>query len=95
MNEDGKRTTQATTLVLFQRGEFGPASILQVYAEQTKRKRSIESMFLCQSIRQYSAYGKHPAVRVLVSPDGHVMCGPNVTNDCIRKPAWWILLGHW
>ena len=29
-------------------------------------------MFMCQSIRQCSAYGKHPAVRVLVSPDGHV-----------------------
>ena len=29
-------------------------------------------MSMCQSIRQCSAYGKHPAVRVLVSPDGHV-----------------------
>ena len=37
-------------------------STLQVYADQTNRKRSIESMFLCQSIRQYSAYGKRPAV---------------------------------
>ena len=25
---DGKRTTQATTLILFQRGQFGPASKL-------------------------------------------------------------------
>ena len=62
MNEDtfldGKRTTQATTLVLFQIGQFGPASILQAYADQTKRKHAIESMFLYQSIRQYSAYGK-------------------------------------
>ena len=33
-NEDtllgGMRTTQATTLILFQRGQFGPASKLQV-----------------------------------------------------------------
>ena len=27
---DGMRTTQATTLILFQRGQFGPASKLQV-----------------------------------------------------------------
>ena len=59
---DGKRTTQATTLILFQRGQFGPASKLHVYADQTKRKRSIESMCLCQFTRQYGAYGKHPAV---------------------------------
>ena len=44
-------------------------------------------MFMCQSIRQCSAYGKHPAVRVLVSPDGHVTSGSNVTNDCINSEA--------
>ena len=66
MNEDtlldGKRITQATTLVLFQRGQLDNASKLQVYVDQTKRKRSIESMLLCQSIRQYSTYGKRPSV---------------------------------
>ena len=40
-----------------------------------------------QSIRQCSAYGKHPAVRVLVSPDGHVASGSNVTNACIHSEA--------
>ena len=44
-------------------------------------------MFMCQSIRQCSAYGKHPAVRVLVSPDGHVTSGSNVTNACIHSEA--------
>ena len=44
-------------------------------------------MFMCQSIRQCSAYGKHPAVRVLVSPDGHVTSGSNVTNACIDSEA--------
>ena len=42
---------------------------------------------MCQSIRQCSAYGKHPAVRVLVSPDGHVTSGSNVTNVCIHSEA--------
>ena len=40
-------------------------------------------MFMCQSIRQCSASGKHPAVRVLVSPDGHVTSGSNVTNTSV------------
>ena len=59
---DDKRTTHATTLVLFQRGQFGPAPKPKVYADQTKRKCSIESIGLCQSIRQCSARGKRPAV---------------------------------
>ena len=42
---------------------------------------------MCQSIRQCSAYGKHPAVRVRVSPDGHVTSGSNVTNACIHSEA--------
>ena len=42
---------------------------------------------MCQSIRQCSAYGKHPAVMVLVSPDGHVTSGSNVTNACIHSQA--------
>ena len=58
---DGKRTTHATTRVLFQRGQLGPAPKPKVYADQTKRKRTIESMGPCQSIRQYSAHGKRPA----------------------------------
>ena len=58
---DGKRTSNATTLVLFQRGQFGPAPKPKVYAEQTKRKRTIESIGLCQYNRQYSAHGKRPA----------------------------------
>ena len=44
-------------------------------------------MFMCQYIRQCSAYGKHPAVRVLVSLDGHVRSSSNVTNACINSEA--------
>ena len=58
---DGKKTTHAITLVLFQRGQFGPAPKPKVYADQTKRKRTIEWMGLCQYNRQYSAHGKRPA----------------------------------
>ena len=83
----GMRTSQATTLTLFSERSVRSSSKLQVQADQTKRKHSIESMFMCQYIRQCSAYGKHPAVRVLVSPDGHVTSGSNVTNACIHSEA--------
>ena len=51
---DGKRTTQATTLVLFQRGQFGPSQDSTVHMESVQL--------------------------ILVSPEGHVMSGSNVTN---------------
>lgn len=65
MNEetlDGKLTTHATTMVLYQRGKFGPAPMRTVCADHTKRARSLKSTGMCQPMREYSAYGKHPAV---------------------------------
>ena len=59
---DGKRTTHVTTLVLFQRGQFGPAPNPNVYADQTQRQLSIASMDLCQAIIQYNVHRKRPAL---------------------------------
>ena len=59
---DGKSTNHTTTLVLFQRGQFGPATKPGVYADLTKRKLSLQSIEIYQSSRQYSAYGKWPTV---------------------------------
>ncbi len=53
--------THATTLVLIQRGQFGPSPKPKVHADQAKRKREIGSMGMCQSTRQYSVHGKRPA----------------------------------
>ena len=53
--------THATTLVLIQRGQFGPSTKPKVHADHAKRKREIGSMGMCQSIRQYSVHGKRPA----------------------------------
>ena len=76
--------THATTLDLFQRGQFGPAPKHNVYADRTKRKRSIESMGLCQSIREYVM---ESVQLIRVPPEGLMMNGSNTTNACIRKPA--------
>ena len=42
---------------------------------------------LCANLPDSAVLGKHPAVRVLVSPDGHVTSGSNVTNACIHSEA--------
>lgn len=59
---DGKLTTHATTMVLYQRGKFGPAPMRTVYADHTERTRSLKSTGICQLMKEYSAYGKHPPV---------------------------------
>lgn len=82
----GKRTTYATTLVLYQRRQFGPVPMPRVYAEQTKRKRSLQSSGVCQFTRQYSAYGKRHAVASF---------SWDIMKSCIRQCVWWIMLGHW
>ena len=40
---DGKSTTHATTMVLYQRGQFGPTPQRTVHADHSLRKRSLES----------------------------------------------------
>ena len=59
---DGKNTTHATTMILFQRGQYGPAPTRTLYANHANRDRSIRSNQRCQALREFSAQGKRPAV---------------------------------
>ena len=88
---DGKRTTHVTTLVLFQRGQFGPAPKPKVYADQTKRQRSIESMGLCQSIRQYNVHRKRPVVTCFSGRTNYEWFKSNErlhSEACMMDLAW-------
>ena len=40
---DGKQTTHATTLVIYQRGEFNDVPTRTVYADNSKRQKTLES----------------------------------------------------
>jgi len=51
---DGKSTTHATTMVLYQRGQFGPSPQRTVYADHSLRKRSLESTGRCEAILEFS-----------------------------------------
>lgn len=62
---DGKNTTHATTFVLYQRGSYGPTPKRNVVGDHSRRIRSLESLespAICQSLREFSAHGKRPAV---------------------------------
>lgn len=60
---DGKTTTHATTLVLYQKGQFGSAPRRRIYADHSKRERSLKSTGRCQTILELSTYGKRPINR--------------------------------
>jgi hypothetical protein len=59
---DGKSTTHATTLVLYQKGQFGPAAQRTLYADHSVRRRSLEAIETYKAMREFSAYGKRPDV---------------------------------
>lgn len=58
---DGKHTRHATTLVLYQKGQFGQQPQHRTYADHSN-KRSLESPQTCQQLREFSAHGKKPDV---------------------------------
>ena len=91
---DGTRTTHATTLVLFRRGQFGPAPKPKVYADQTKRKCTIESTGLCQYNIQYSAHGKRPADTCFSGRTGDewFKCNNALHSEACRMDRAWALV---
>ena len=59
---DGKRTTHATTLVLYQRQQFGPKPKPVLYSDQTGKRRSLSRQPVAQELLEFGAYGKRPTV---------------------------------
>ena len=88
---DGKQTTHATTLDVYQKGHFGTAPVRRVYADHSQRKRSLTSEIIGQTIADFGAFGKRPDIPNIV----HV--NPNNKQwfdaDNIGQIAL-ILLGH-
>lgn len=91
---DGKQTTHVTTMVLYQRGQFGPEPMPTMYADHTKRTRSLKSTGMCESMREYSAYGKRPVVSSFL---GQVetewfKCTENLHSASCQVDLAWALL---
>lgn len=59
---DGKQTTHATTLVLYQRKQHGPSPKPVIYSNQKEKRRSLDSAVATQDLLEFGAYGKRPEV---------------------------------
>ncbi|KAK3746851.1 hypothetical protein QZH41_000040 [Actinostola sp. cb2023] len=91
---DGKNTTHATTMVVFQRKSFGPFQPQSPIADQRDRRRSLQSSSTIYEIQECSAHGRRPAVSAYVengSPEWYVG-----ENEVFRKTSYndviWALL---
>ena len=59
---DGKGTTHATIMALFQRKQYGPKPKQEVYGDHPHKKRSLSGNLLIESVLEFSAHGRRPAV---------------------------------
>ena len=61
---DGKGTTHSTTMVLFQRKQYGPKPKQEVYGDHSHKKWSLSGNLLVASVLEFSAHGRRPAETV-------------------------------
>eukprot|EP00058_Branchiostoma_floridae_P009808 XP_002595296.1 hypothetical protein BRAFLDRAFT_128105 [Branchiostoma floridae] len=91
---DGKNTTHATTLVLFQRGTYGPAPRSQTLGDHSVKKKSLTSSCATE-ILDFSACGKRPAVTTFLNKVGELI-GRQEDHDSICTTAMvdmeWVLM---
>ena len=59
---DGKQTTHATTLVVYQRQPFGPKPPPKIHADHTSRRRSLEQPVQGPLMHECSVLGKRPTL---------------------------------
>ena len=64
---DGKNTTHATTLVLYQADQFGPRPLTIVHGDHSTKRRSLGILSPVQDILDCSAQGKRPAVNCFLN----------------------------
>ena len=90
---DGKQTTHATTLVVYQRQPFGPKPPPKIHADHTSRRRSLEQPVQCQLMHECSVHGKHLALMSFVgrAEESFVSSEDSTAADNLRELAWFLL----
>lgn len=92
---DGKQTTHATTLVAYQREQYGPIPAQEIHGDHSVKRRSLTAPLpLNQQIHEFSSHGKRPAV---VSFQGKFKeewysCSKDIRSEAERKDLAWVLL---
>jgi hypothetical protein len=59
---DGKNTTHATTMVVYQRKPFGPAPKPTVVGDHRERRRTLHDLGNVYEIQDFSAFGRRPVI---------------------------------
>ena len=62
---DGKHTTHATNMVVYQQKQFGPLPQRGVFGDHSKKKRSLDQANLTV-LQEFSSFGKRPLAKELV-----------------------------
>lgn len=60
---DGENTTHATTIVVYQREQYGPEPPSTSHADQTRRRRSLHSPGPLYEVQDCSMHGRRPVVK--------------------------------
>ena len=91
---DGKQTTHATTIVLFQRSQFGPFPKPAKLVNHSVKKRALAGMSVLQPINECSAYGKRASVVSFLNKvdEGWFKCYGRLASEAQEKDMAWTLL---
>ncbi|KAK3734695.1 hypothetical protein QZH41_002114 [Actinostola sp. cb2023] len=91
---DGKNTTHATTMVVYQKKAFGPDPPPDLLADHSKRRRSLQTPGSVYQLQECFAHGRRPAVKEFVDVvDKEWYAGESGSfNSASRTDVIWQLL---
>lgn len=90
---DGKHTTHATTLVLYQRQPYGPNPKPVIHSNQKEKRRSLSSQSLTSNLIEFSASGKRPTVssyKNIIQKEWFKSVAPVCSSAHQKDIAWFL-----
>ena len=90
---DGKNTTHATTLAIYQRQQYGPMPARVVRANHSKRRRSLDSTRELVVIEDVNVGGRRPNLADFVGKDviTWFQSDRQILSTCIDDVCWMLL----
>lgn len=93
---DGKHTTHATTLVVYQRKQFGPIPPRQIHANHSQKRRSLDSARNTLAIQEVNFCGRQAPLTSFLSQIKMewFQCNNQFLSACTQDLAWMLLRLH-
>ena len=90
---DGKNTTHATTLAMYQRKQYGPMPARVVHADHSNEKRSLDSSGNLVVIEEINIGGRRPGLTSCVGNDviTWFQCDRQFLSACMDDLCWMLL----